>query len=72
MAIGAAALLIPMIPGVIQIVRELVDIVRADELTPEERTAKLDAIAARLDARVAEIAALELPEPRTDDEDPAA
>jgi hypothetical protein len=69
MAIGAAALLIPMIPGVIQIVRELVDIMRSPDLTKEETAAKLDAIAVRLDARVAEIETMILPEPRVEGEE---
>ena len=60
--------LVTMIPSLVASIKEIVDIVRAKDLTPEERAAKLDELSARLDARVKEIEAMELPAPRDENE----
>jgi hypothetical protein len=63
--------LIAMIPGLIKNIQEMIAVMRTPDLTQEERMARLDALSARLDARVAEIDAMQLPQLRTDDDTPA-
>lgn len=62
--------LLPMIPGLVSEVREIISILHTPALTEEERNARLDALMARLDQRVAEIEAMELP--ARQEEDPNA
>lgn len=65
-AIVAFLPLIQMLPSLVKEIQDFVSIMRTPELTEAERKARLDALAARLDARVAEIEAMQLPAPRTD------
>ncbi len=66
----AAAALIPlvaMIPSLVKSVAEVLLIIRTPELTEEERAARLDALADRLDVQVKEVEAMELPERQPDE-----
>lgn len=58
---GAFAILIPLIPGLVQSVLNIVSAIRADEGTPEEVKSKLDSISADLKRIVADVQAVELP-----------
>jgi len=56
-----ALTLIPMLPGLVQTVWQIIDAVRNDDATPAETKAKLDQISADLQAVVAQVKAVELP-----------
>jgi hypothetical protein len=58
---GFAAVLIPMIPGLVKVVLDIIAAARADEGTPEEVKAKLDAISLNLQSVVLQVQAAELP-----------
>lgn len=58
---GAATILIPLIPGLIQSVLSIVTAIRGDPGTPDEIKIKLDNLSAGLKAVVAEVAAVQLP-----------
>jgi hypothetical protein len=58
---SAAALLLPMIPGFVQMFMQMVSAIREDEGTPEEVKAKLDKISAELKVTAANVAAVQLP-----------
>lgn len=60
--------LVTMIPSLVSSIKEVVEIMRSKDLTPEEREAKLEALADRLDVRVKQIEAMELPAPRDENE----
>ena len=55
MALALLPLVIPMIPDLVRDIRDLVALMRADSLSPEQREEQLDALAARLDARLLEV-----------------
>ena len=69
MAMALLPLVIPMIPELVKDVRDLVAAFQNPDLTPEQRKAQLDDLAARLDARVAEVEAYQF---RTPGEGPGA
>ena len=52
---------LPLIPGLIRDVAELVNIIRNPAQTPEEQKDRLDALAARLELTAAAVAAAPLP-----------
>ena len=56
-----AALLIPLIPGLVKSVMDIINAAQADEGTPEEVKAKLDAISEDLKTVMANVQAVELP-----------
>ncbi len=56
-----AALLIPLIPGLVQSVMGIVNAVRADPGTTEETKAQLDALSLDLQSVAAKVAAVDLP-----------
>jgi hypothetical protein len=53
-----AALLIPLIPGLIQSILQIVDAIRSHADTPEAAKAQLDAISAQLDSVATAVAAV--------------
>lgn len=58
-----AALLIPLIPSLVQTILNVVNAVRSDDGTPAEMKAKLDLISADLKGVMARVALVELPNP---------
>jgi hypothetical protein len=58
---GLAALIIPLIPGLVQSVTQIVDAVKSSDQTPEELKAQLDQISADLQAIALKVAAVQLP-----------
>ena len=66
-AVVAFLPVITMLPGLIKDVAEIITILKTPDLTEAERAARLDALAERLDARVAEVEEMALPERQTED-----
>lgn len=58
---GLAAILIPLIPSLVQSVMSIIDAVSASDQTPEDMKAQLDAISADLKNVVAKVQAVQLP-----------
>ena len=58
---GLAAILIPLIPGLVQSVVAIVDAVSASDQTPDAIKAQLDAISNDLKDIVAKVQAVQLP-----------
>jgi len=58
---GAAGLIIPLIPGMVQMVMNLIDAAKAAEGTPEQMKVQLDVISADLKSIVAAVEAVDLP-----------
>lgn len=56
-----ALALIPLLPGLVSSIVNIIDAAKDDPATPEEAKAKLDAISADLKALVAKVQAVELP-----------
>lgn len=56
-----AALLIPLVPGLLKTIMDIVNAATGPELTPEEMKARLDGISADLKGVVAAVQAVQLP-----------
>ena len=56
-------MLIPLIPGLIQSITQIIDAIRTHPDTPAAVKAQLDAVSAHLDQAAAKVAAVELPNP---------
>ena len=65
-AIVAFMPLIAMLPGLVKDIQEMIAVLRTPELSADERKFRLDALSERLDQRVREIDAMQLPQVRTD------
>jgi len=59
---GLVALLIPLIPGLVSGIIQMIDVMKGHEETPEELKPKLDAISVDLKALVAKVQAVQLPD----------
>ena len=59
-----AALLIPLIPSLIQGVMSIIDTIRNHPTTPADMKTQLDTAAAHLASAVSAVAAAQLPKPR--------
>lgn len=59
---GLAAILIPLIPGMVEGIMRVVSAIGDDADTPAEEKAKLDAISADLKGIMAAVAAVQLPD----------
>jgi len=57
-------MLIPLIPGLISSVSQIIDAIRIHPDTPAQVKAQLDAVAAHLDEAARKVAAVELPTPQ--------
>ena len=57
------ALLIPLIPGLISSITDIINAIRQSPDTPAEVKAQLDAVATHLDQAAAKVAAVQLPNP---------
>lgn len=58
---GAAALIIPLLPGLVDAVLGIVNAIKTDDSTPAELKAKLDSISSDLQIISAKVQAVELP-----------
>lgn len=57
------AMLIPLLPGLIKSLMDVVNAMNAPDMTPEEAKAKLDAISLELQDVVNKVKAVQLPNP---------